>query len=350
MKRLSNWKRVERLIDRAIEKMALDLTDLTVLTEAASGAFAVTALAAARAGAKRVYAVARTSPYGELSEVLSYNREFADKLGVLDRIEFSGKPASHFASAADIVTNLGFVRRIDSDIVVRLPRTAVVCLMWEPWEFRESDIDLAACKAAGIPVIGTCETDRRLRTFEYVGVLALKLMLESGIECLGSRILVIGSDPFGSAVLETMRSVGAVPELLRLPSHSCCLDDIYGSRVGDADCMVLVEHRDHRELIGDAGICADRFRLSGCQVIHIAGALDVAALDRNGVSKYPPKRVEPGYMTLTTDYVGPKSVIDLHVGGLKVGEVAVRVRRAGGTIEEAIHATEIMGLGLRLNL
>ena len=44
MRRVQNPLRARRLMREAIEDMALDLTDMGVLTEAASGPFAVTAL------------------------------------------------------------------------------------------------------------------------------------------------------------------------------------------------------------------------------------------------------------------------------------------------------------------
>ena len=53
---------------------------------------------------------------------------------------------------------------------------------------------------------------------------------------------------------------------------------------------------------------------------------------------------------MTTDYVGPKPVIDLHCAGLKVGEATVRVRLNGGSIDKAITAAEETGLGLRLHM
>ncbi len=64
MLRLDNQRRVFRLIDEAIERLGLQLSGLRVLTEAASGAFVVTPLIAARAGASRVHAVTTDSVHG----------------------------------------------------------------------------------------------------------------------------------------------------------------------------------------------------------------------------------------------------------------------------------------------
>ncbi len=55
----------------------------------------------------------------------------------------------------------------------------------------------------------------------------------------------------------------------------------------------------------------------------------------------------PGYMTVTTDHVGPRPVVDLHAAGLKVGEMAVRCRRAG--LDAAAVARSVVASGLALD-
>jgi hypothetical protein len=45
--------------------------------------------------------------------------------------------------------------------------------------------------------------------------------------------------------------------------------------------------------------------------------------------------VDFGYMTVATDYLGPRPVIDLHAAGLKVGEALSRGMRAFGDTAKA---------------
>ncbi len=349
MLRLGNPARVFRLIDDAIARLELDLSGVRVLTEAASGAYVVTPLIAARAGAERVCAVTRSSQYGSAADVLAYGREWAAAFGLADRIEFATGAAADYANEADLVTNLGFVRPIDSALIRRLRQHAVVSLMWEPWELRAGEIDLDACDAAGIPVIGTNERDARLQIFDYVGMLAVKLLLESGVECAHSRVVLIGSDPFGATTETLLTAIGAEVSRVALPADGVSLDEIAGVQVERADAVVLVEHRDRRVLVGSAGgIRVERFGTAGCRLIHVAGAVDDEAVARAGIAKHPAGHVEPGYMTVATDYVGPRPVIDLHAAGLRVGADAVRCRRAGGSVAQAIAAAEASGLGARL--
>ena len=321
------------------------------MTEAASGAFVTTSLIAAMAGAT-VKAVTRNSSYGSADEVAEYTRQWAANMGVESLISVSTDAPSELAAGTDIVTNLGFVRPVNSDLVNRLPPHAVVALMWEPWEFREGDIDINACVAKGIPVIGTNETDCRLNTFKHVGTLAAKLLLEQQIEIFASKIAVIGSEPFKSAAADLLAAMGAETFVLDLPENpELDLDSMHGDRVEKSDALVLVEHRDPRQLIGkETGIRPERFLRSGAKLIHVCGSVDASAFAGFAAPKWPLRNAAFGTMTVTTDYIGPKPVIDLHCAGLKVAEAAVRVKMAGGTNRDAVFAAEATGLGLRLEI
>lgn len=343
--RLDNQRRVFRLIDEAIARLDLRLAGRQVLTEVASGAYVVTPLIAARAGAT-VTAVTADSEYGSAADVIAYGTEWASALGVADLVRFSVGPARAFAPAADIVTNLRFVRPIDAGFVAQLPPHAAIALMWEPWEVRPSDVDLDACAGAGIPVIGTRETDQRLRIFDYVGITAMKLLLDVGVELFRSRVIVIGSDPFGTYVADALRGLDAdVQQVVRLTGD---LDGTIGASVETADAVVLVEHRERRMLVGPGGISPGRFLTGGCRLVHIAGMVDDGALAAAGIKKQPARRVPAGHMAALTDSVGPRPVVDLHGAGLKVADVAVRTRLGGGSVEDALAAAEATGLGMRL--
>lgn len=71
---------------RRIRALGLNLDGLTVVTEAATGAYACTAPLAAMAGA-RVYATARdTRSYGSFEDASSATLALAEAAGVADRI------------------------------------------------------------------------------------------------------------------------------------------------------------------------------------------------------------------------------------------------------------------------
>jgi len=341
MRELSNPQRVIGMMDRIIAALELDLTGLTVLTETGSGPFVCTPLIAARAGAN-VIAVTRDSVYGAADEVLAYSRAWAERCGVSDHIKMTVEPVARYAATADILTNLGFLRPITAEVVDALPEHAAIPLMWEAWEFRPEDLDLAACRRRGIPVVGTCETHPALRIFDYLGAVVAKLLLQVEIEIVRSRLALISTDPFGEAIARCLTGMGAQVERVDIPwpGNEWLLPD-----PTTLDALIVAEHRGHRKIVGDAGgVPPDYVARIGTPLIHLCGSVDSDALSRSVVAKHPAKEVKPRYMTVTTDYCGPRPVIDLHAGGFKVAEILVRARKSGMTPRQAVGAVAATGL------
>jgi hypothetical protein len=301
------------------------------------------------AGAETVVAVSRDSRFGLARDVAAETAAWAAELGLADRLILqTGRPV--FPSGGiDLVTNLGFVRPIDDSILSRLSEYAAVTLMWEPWEARGTDIDFAAAQCRGIPVVGTNEHHPRVRTLDYVGMLAAKLLFESGSPIFATRIGVIGSPPFAPAIAARLKALGASvfvcdPKLIQTPLH-----EWYGSLAAAPDAVVLAEHRTPRVLIGDPdGLSPSRLDADSVQVVHICGAVDrdAVALMRN---VYPSDIAPFGWMTRTTSHVGAKPVVDLHVAGLRAGEIVVRSRRRGLTTRQAVDLAVAEGIGLAMD-
>jgi hypothetical protein len=69
-----------------------------------------------------------------------------------------------------------FVRPIDAELVSHVKTGAVVSYMREAWEYGPEDVDLAACPARNIPVMGTFEKYNDLGIFDFCGPLAAKIL------------------------------------------------------------------------------------------------------------------------------------------------------------------------------
>ena len=326
-----NIKRIEKLIGDAIDTYNLDLSGLTVFTEAASGNYVVTPLIAALAGSDRVFAITRDSRYGKAADVRKFTLELAQRWGVGDRIEVVSDKIPSILSQVDIVTNLGFVRPIDKSMIAHLKPTAVLPLMWETWEFRDADLDLAECRRKGILVLGTNEREAGLDLFTYVGYLAVKLAFELEIEIYRSKVVVVGSGVFGESSVKAFDKLEADVKYIDLSTGDSLDTKSAKSTLYDADLTVLVEHHSPVCLIGNEGqITVDELlALSPCMsLVHIAGNINREEIDRAAVPCIPQQSAAPGYMSLTTAYLGPKPVITLHTAGLKVGEAMARARLA----------------------
>jgi len=322
-----NHIRIHGLIENAIHTFSLDLHGIQVLTEAATGYYVLTPLIAALAGADRVYAMTRHFPYGTISKVQEDVNHLATLWGVGDRIEVFESRSDRRIEEADIVTNLGFVRPLDACFLRRLKPTAVIPLMWEAWEYRPEDLDLKECRRLGIPVLGTNEHHPDLQIFEYLGPLALKLLLPMDVEVYNSNIVIIGSGEFAGIIRKSLISLKANVTVLNLRTSGILKEEMTQEALRSADAMVVVEHHSRGMLIGPGGeISPENLHSLNPQIVvaHICGGVDRAALEALGFHCYPNQFAPPGHMSVTTDYLGPRPLIDLHTAGFKVGELLWR--------------------------
>jgi hypothetical protein len=327
-----NELRCRKLIERAISTFELELSDRIVLTEAATGYYMLTPLIAALAGAERVLALTRDSHYGQASEVCNATMNLARRWGVASRIDVLCSRKDDRIAQADIVTNLGFVRPLNASFLSRLKPTVVIPLMWETWEYRSEDLDLPECRRLGIPVLGTNEHHPNLRIFDYIGHIAVKLLHASDIEIFRSGVVVIGSGEFAEQTMSTLQSAGAEVTLIDSQIQGSLKSLAARRALKSADALVFVEHHSRRMLIGsqgEIGVSELHSLNPSLTVIHICGGVDRTELEARGLRCYPERFARPGYMSVATDYLGPRPLIELHTAGLKVGEVMARKRQAG---------------------
>lgn len=320
------------LIKSVIKKFNLNLNGLTVLTEAASNNFIWTPIIAAKAGAQ-VIAYSKTSRHGKFDEIAHTTMNYSKRHNVENRIEVFSKLLPGHIEKADIITNLGFIRPINKSKIQYFKSTAVISLMWETWEFRERDIDIQYCYKRGIPVLGVNESDPRLRTMDYLGAVAKKILLEAGIKVFQSRIGVVGTGKFADVISRSLLAGGAICQKLQTFT-SKELDFI-----ADSDALVISDHETETIYIAKNGLITPK-RLKAINpniiIVHITGGINGNEILAENIKLYPPK-IAPLYsMSVTTGYVGPKPVIDLHTAGLKVGEELAKARRSGSDYESSI--------------
>lgn len=338
---LPNAARCQRLARTAVDALRLDLSGLTVLTEAATGPFCVTAPLAALAGASHVVALARDSRFGTAEEARRQTLTMAKCWEVAEWITVTADRSDPLIRTADLVTNLGSVRPLDAAFLARLKPTAAIALMFETWEFRPQDLDLGDCRRRGFPVLGTDEAHPALAIFRYLVPAALRLLLEGGVEIVGARIILVADDGpkrgFGDTLADGLSANGALVE--RLTPATEAFGRKLRNTVSGADAILFAEHRFRGAISGPGGTLdgAALARLNpGLLVAHIAGGVDREDLVRNGIECRPDRFASPGSMSVTTAYAGPRPVIDLHAGGLLVGALLARARLAGMPAADAV--------------
>ena len=324
-------RRLSELMQEAVERCRLDLSGLTVLTEAASGAYSVTPVLAALGGAERVLAMTRPTRYGTVDAITAETRQLARISGVEDSIEVITSLNHELIAQADLITNSGHVRPIDATMIASMKTGAVVALMYEGWEFRPDDLDLDACRRAGVPVGGTNERHPQVDVFSYLGLMAVMLLLEAGVAVYRSTILLLCDNPFRDFIEGRLRAAGAYVETT---------DRIELARGDRFDAVVVSLTPTSRPVIGqhEAKTIADRW--PGVIVGQLWGDVDRGACASAGLPVWRPHEPRPGHMGILLSDLGPEPIVRLQSGGLKAGEALWR--HAAGRQDADLEYVEIL--------
>lgn len=290
VKLMANPERVKRLIVDAVAD--LDMSGLTVVTEAATDNFLITPVLAAVAGA-RVFALAGEGiNYKELCNREASIHAIASLCGVEDKIAVMDSKVGAVIGQADIITNLGEVRPIDKTMIGKMKPGAMIICMHEEWEKREEDVDLKAAKGMKIPVIYVEENE----LFGYCGLLCMKMLFDAGVEVYKNRILVLGGNKYGKTIYKCLK---AITEDVRLVSSGPWV-----RYLDKCDAVVVADFDNTVEVSDDIGI----------PVVRI---------------------VENGRMTKTLGYLGPKPVIDIHAKGFKLAtDKLIKLSKAKVVVED----------------
>jgi hypothetical protein len=334
-----NLYRCLSLISKSINLFNLNLSDLQVFTEAATGYYSLTPIIALLAGAQKVYALGRDSSYGSKEEAFKKVFSIAKTVNCERNIEFLDSKNDDRISNADIITNLGFVRPIDRNLIWRLKSTSAISLMFETWECRKEDVDLEACLEREIPVLGTNESYPGLDIMNYIGLLAIKLAFELDIEVRHNNIVVVGGGAFGRSTVNVFEQLGSRVINIQVKRGDSLSEAQTLNEIRDSDLIVFVEYENRDKLLGPGGQLELETLLRvnpSISIVHIAGVVDETAIKESNIPFMPKRIGKPGYMSVATDYLGPKPLIDLHTAGLKVGESLAKARLKGHTREEAI--------------
>ncbi|WP_231379411.1 glycosyltransferase family 2 protein [Candidatus Solirubrobacter pratensis] len=314
-----NSRRLVTLMKAAVRRLELDLEGRTVVTEAATGAYAVTPVLAAMAGARRVLALASHGPYGTADEAAAYTREVAAWAGVEDRIELVASKPDARLSEADIVTNSGHLRPLDAPTIAGMKRGAAISLMYEAWELRPDDVDVDACCERGIRVGGTNERHPNVDVFSFLGVMAVKLLTDAGVGVTASRILLLCDNPYRAFIERGLTAAGAVVEVR---------ERLADGRLDPTLDAVLVALRPRAQSVLDATeaqlLAA---QTPGAVVAQYWGDIDREGLLAAGVPVWPAVAPQRGHMGILPSAVGPEPIVRLQAGGLKVGEVLCKEER-----------------------
>lgn len=323
-------KSVARSLKERIDLAKLDLTGLTVLTEAATGAYAVAPVIAAMAGAREVVAYTKDSQFGKSEDVLNETNQLIHAIGKPLPVTIINKISPVEYSRFDIITNSGHLRPITREHIMFMKPTAVIPLMYESWELRKSDVDLMACRDRGIRTAGTNEHNRLLNVFEFLGPLVVKALHNGFIPMIGSRIVVISNNAFGLPIARHL--VRNLAEIFCVGPKECFygIDDaVLCGDLGEAEitqnidvCVIATTPSiSHEQTYNRHTLTEFISNVCPATCVHMWGDIEYEILQRLDVLMMPSEQPHEGHQGLVMSGIGPEPIIRLIVGGLKVGEV-----------------------------
>ncbi|MFL6127505.1 MAG: hypothetical protein ACJ73E_00375 [Mycobacteriales bacterium] len=312
--------RLLRLARQAVLSCGVDLSGLTVLTEAATGPYVLTPVLAALGRAARVHAVTRATRHGTVEEVRRRTAELAALAGVADRIEVRTGLTPELAATADVVTNSGHLRPLDARLAGWLRPDAVVPLMFEAWEIDlgRDDVDLAALRNRGIRFAGTNERNPAVGVFGFLGPMAVRLLTDAAVAVHGSRIGLLCDNPFRDFLLDGLTAAGATVQ----PGER--LSDL--ELAEDTDAVLVALRPTGAPVLSDADVHRVAAEAPTAVLAQFWGDLPRQRCADAGVPVVPAAAPQPGHMGVLPSAVGPEPVVRLQAGGLRVAAVLRKPR------------------------
>ena len=325
-------------IEDAIDRLELDLSGKVVLTEAATGAYIVTPVIAALAGAD-VFAFTKDTRYGSVAEVRKQTNElvelFSNKkpnLTIIDKLtpEIIGK--------ADIITNSGHLRPLNGEQLQHSKKGVVIPLMYEAWEWRDADLELEFCKKNGIAVGATNERHPDVDVFNYLGDMALKMIFDAGLCPYKNSFILLCNNDFGPFIAKVLSKVCGSLGVCDTEANKAKYQGIEIDWLGDfpdltipdkyrkSEAILFTAYPFDKPWIGNEdlpfavkNISAD---VPGAVLLRYAGDVD-EAFCKEYVSLHP-QHVHSGHMGILPSAIGPDPIVRLQSGGLKVGELLLK--------------------------
>ncbi|MEY4572815.1 MAG: hypothetical protein RLZ10_2072 [Bacteroidota bacterium] len=312
---IRDYKRFEKLTSDLASNLDVCLKNNVVLTEVGSNLYLYNPIIPLICGAEYVYAFVKDTYYGKANEIKNSCLEIAEFLGFSDKLEIGLNELNEsWINKADIVTNSGMLRPFNRSRLSKFKKGAVLPLMFEAWELRDRDIDLVACKEFGISVAGTWENHPLLKVFDFVEMLALKMVFEAGFEVQGNNIYIWSNDHFGDKIYSAFMRNGCNKCYLGIDFKELL------NLVVDLDFIFIADYDESKsffELLQIDLLIKINPRLT---FLHLYGDVDFNKFETVGASVYPRKNGKHEMMTFTLAHVGMAPYVALQVGGYKVAQ------------------------------
>ncbi len=338
-------------IREAIKKTNLDLTGLTVLTEAATGHWKFTPFIAAMANAASVICITKNSRYGDVEDIMKNFSSLIEYFGYSEKIQIFEKVNEEIIGKADIITNSGHVRPIDKKFIDSMKNTAVISLMWEPWEFRDADLDLSYCFKKEICVLGVNEDNDILNIMKYVEDLILEIFKINNLDLKDKKIIFVAENKSAHYMIPALKSLtnslfcvssSITSELKSWGANvigKSLHDDSVRNCLENSDLVLINSHPIKEQIIGDTGISVDELKKLApkAKVVVFFGNVAYEQLNKEGIECFPTTAPSSEHMEWNLDILNSKPTLELCTLGLKSVENLAKDRKSGLDVETSFN-------------
>lgn len=335
---LTNMPAIKKKIEDAVERLNLNLAGKVVLTEAATGAYIVTPVIAALAGAE-VYAYTRDTRYGSVADVRKQTDDLLAQFGDKNlKVTIIDNLTPDIIAKADIITNSGHLRPLNSEKLQNAKKGTVIPLMYEAWEWRDADLDIEHCKKNGIVVGATNERHPDVDVFNYLGDMAVKQVFDAGLCPYKNKFVLICNNDFGPFIAKVIarncEGLGVIDTEENKGKYNFDNVEWIGNfpeinipeKYKDAEAVIFTAYPFDQDWIGEnspVSLQKIKDEFHDPLILRYAGDIDTEAFDRNKV-RYFPAHVHSGHMGILPSAIGNDPIIRLQSGGLKVGELLTK--------------------------
>ncbi len=342
-KDIESINNIIKIIKKSIKKTNLDLSNLTVLTEAASGNWMFAPLIAAYSKSASIVCITKNSKYGTADQIMSNFNNLLNYLN-LDNIQIHKKLTSQILQNIDIVTNSGHVRPINKKFIESLKPTCVISLMWEPWEYRKDDLDLSSCWKNKICVLGVNEDNNIMNLMKYNGDMITVLLKQNNIDLKNKKVILVAENKSVFYMLDSIKLTGAslfcisktMSKELSQYGATVIGSDLQDSHVKpylkNCDLIIINSAPLKNEIIGGKnGIKPSELKNISPKVMILVyfGSIDYKQSLKSGINCIPSKPKINSQLNWTLELLGPNPVIELTVLGFKAVEKLAKYRKSG---------------------
>ena len=268
----------------------------------------------------------------------------ATDFGVKDRLKIFKNRDLNLLSQSDIITNSGHVRPIDRQLLDVLKKSAVLPLMWETWELRESDFDINLCKEKQILVLGTEEHEEPNDMTMYNGWIGLKILFELGFD--GGDVLIIGSPRNLTKPMQAMmKDIGCEVTLIGNFDDAdlsyAQFENSWKKISNSVDIIIFAHHGENHPFSAQSKLKFHQLANINptVKIGVITADIEKSELHESGLTYFPERLASKWFMSYSAAELGYRPVIDLFAAGLKVGQEMMTGRQLFSNLEDAANYT-----------